>query len=191
MSNLTNQMQTKMAQSLDHLRTQEMGRLKAAGDAIQKLPNINNSIDVVNSNASYSAMNNDDAAMIVIESLGVPGMDMVSEQVATTTIDFYGDRKATHQRPQDEKPMSLKEEARITREIAQQLKIFDEANRKINLLTSAMYCGDNFGSVCPSTGGIFTDFDPEFVPGDSESREYIPPQSWIPQIASGPATLSR
>jgi hypothetical protein len=199
MSQLANQMQAKMAQSLDHLRKQEMAKVKAAGDAVLKLPNIKGSVEAVTNNESFASMNNDDASMIVTQAAGIPGMDMVTEQIATTAIDFYGDREETFKRPQDDGAMSLKQEADIKRQIEQHLAVLFEADRKAKYYSSAMSCGDNIGIPCPTTGGIVTNYDPKFdpehpafVPDDNGERTLTPGPSFIhPAMASVPSALSR
>jgi hypothetical protein len=186
MSQLANQMQAKMAQSLDHLRKQEMEKVKAAGDAVLKLPKIDDSIDIVTDNKLFASMNNDDASMIVTQAAGGIAPGGIETQIVEQAIDFYGDRKATHERPQDNQAMSLKQEADIKRKIMKQLNIFHEAEKRVELLTTALHCGDNVGAVCAATGNIMTNYDPKF---DPEHPSFVPDNNGDKTLTPGPSFI--
>jgi len=186
MSQLASQMQTKMKTALDTLRTEQLVKMRKAGDAIKKLPNITGALDEIN---DHPVMSETDTSMAMGFALGTPGLDTIAGLVVDTAIQFREDHNAI-KRPQDTQPITLKQEKIIREQINGHLAEFRAAEEKLDICNAALMSGDNIAHQCAETKRIFTKYDPEFVPQDSSERTYKPTQQWFPKQTHAGNSLS-
>lgn len=145
MSTLSQQMHQRMTLRLSELRQQVLGQMVVTGERIKKRPAVDDSYSQIKSHAVMQK--NDDGATVLGFVVGVPGLNETMNATVDVATEIYGDRKAVHERPQDQKPLSAKQERQIRDLNRMDLKLFKDLDEKLELLSTAMSCGHHWGYI--------------------------------------------
>lgn len=145
MTQLSQQMQGKMTLVLNELRGKTIARMTEAGERIKKRPALKGDDSFKKVQSHQVMQKNDDGAMILSAAIGVPGLSETADAALDVAEQLYGDRKATHERPQDKMEFTPKQEAKIRDENAQDLAQFQDLDNKLNTLNTYISQGYTFG----------------------------------------------
>jgi len=145
MSALSNQMQGKMTLILNDLRGKTVARMTEAGERIKKRPALKGDDSFKKVQSHQVMQKNDDGAMMLSAAIGIPGLSEGVDAALDIGEQLYGDRKATHARPQDEATYSPKQESMIRDQNAQDLALFEGLDDKLNTLNTYISQGYTLG----------------------------------------------
>jgi len=145
MSGLSQQMQGKMTLVLNDLRQKTVARMTEAGERIKKRPALKGDDSFTKVQSHQVMQKNDDGAMILSAAIGIPGLSETADAAMDVAEQLYGDRKATHERPQDKMEFTPKQEAKIRDANAQDLALFEGLGDKLNTLNTYIAQGYTLG----------------------------------------------
>ena len=145
MSGLSQQMQGKMTLVLNDLRQKTVARMTEAGERIKKRPALKGDDSFTKVQFHQVMQKNDDGAMILSAAIGIPGLSETADAAMDVAEQLYGDRKATHERPQDKMEFTPKQEAKIRDANAQDLALFEGLGDKLNTLNTYIAQGYTLG----------------------------------------------
>lgn len=151
---LNTEMQAKMTMRLTELRNRIMSKMTSAGERIMARPQLKGDDSLSKIQSHQVMQKNEDGAMIVGFSMGVPGLSGAAETMADVAIELYGDRRATHMRPQDDMEYSMKSEAQIREDNERDLALFMNLNYKLDIVTGALASGSLWALLDQNTGEL-------------------------------------
>lgn len=158
MSTLSQQMQGAMNQSLKTARIDTMiknakGAMIDAANRIEKRPSLKG-CDALEKTSGHSLIkaNKDDSGF---QMMGMAlGGGSALEVAADIAVDTYSNRRATQIRPQDERELSPKEEARIRQDNMNDLKKFFSVAEQLETLELLKDTCDN-DQISPNSNGYW------------------------------------
>jgi hypothetical protein len=174
MTTLSNQMQAKMTMRLHELRQKTLARMGETGERIKNRPQLKGDNSFSKIKHHPVMQRDDDGAMIMSFAMGIPGLNGMIETVADVALEMYGDRKATHDRPQDRKLYTPKQEASIRDGNRQDLALFMDLDDKLNTLNTYIAQGYTLG----------LDWNGELIPYDEIDMPTFKPQMHKPEMAT-------
>lgn len=135
------QLQAQMTVTLNEIRGKIAGEMINIYEEMESRPRLKGDKSLP-SLAGDKRLHRDDSGSIILSAaMGVPGMSQIMNTVMDVGLELYGSRKSTFARPQDKKPLSIKQIATIREKNRQSVAILASLGEKLDLLDTYIASG--------------------------------------------------
>jgi hypothetical protein len=169
-------MQEQMTVCLNELASQVTSKMAAVHDELDARPRIKGD-DPIPSLSSFGVNRDDSGAMLVSSAMGIPGMSETMNAAMDIGAELYGSRKATRARPQDEKPLSIKEMCAIRSKNKQDLMTLHDLERKKLMIDSCLSTGHTRAAIV--NGELLPLIDPKGPSLDKKDEDQHPNNNFV------------